>query len=312
MNYLFGIDVGGTNIKIGLFTEKGELLEKNSIKTKKLDDGAYIIGDIASFCLSLLEKKGINKKEVLGFGFGVPGPVSNNRVIQAPNIGWKNLDLAKEFQNAIGFKTIIKLANDATIAALGEYKEMGLKENIVFITLGTGVGGGIVLDSKAIEGAHGAGGEIGHIKVEYNHPIQCSCGLYGCLETVASISGITRIAQELIDEGKFETTLNKNHLNPKTIFDAARSGDQLGNEVLNHVSDYIGRACASIAVTVDPAVFIIGGGISNAGDTLLNAIEKAYQKYSHYGTIKVTFRLAELGNDAGMYGSAELVRGQLE
>lgn len=118
MNYLFGIDVGGTNIKIGLFTEKGELLEKNSIKTKKLDDGAYIIGDIASFCLSLLEKKGINKKEVLGFGFGVPGPVSNNRVIQAPNIGWKNLDFAKEFQNAIGFKTIIKLANDATIAAL--------------------------------------------------------------------------------------------------------------------------------------------------------------------------------------------------
>ncbi|MDD2575155.1 MAG: ROK family protein [Acholeplasmataceae bacterium] len=312
MNYIFGIDVGGTNIKIGLFTENGELIEKNSIKTNKLNDGAYIIGDIASFCLSLLEEKGINKNEVLGFGFGVPGPVSNNIVIQAPNIGWKNLDLSKEFQKEIGFKTIIELANDATIAALGEYKEMGLKENIVFITLGTGVGGGIILDSKALEGAHGAGGEIGHIKVEYNHPIKCSCGLYGCLETVASISGITRIAQELIEEGKFETKLNRNHLNPKTIFDAAKNGDRLGNEVLNNVSDYIGRACASIAVTVDPAVFIIGGGISNAGDTLINAIEKAYQNYSHYGTIKTTFRLAKLGNDAGMYGSAELIRGQLQ
>lgn len=310
MNYIFGIDIGGTSIKIGLFTENGELLEKKSIKTNKLNDGAYIIGDIASFCLSLLERKGINKKEVLGFGFGVPGPVSNKIVIQAPNIGWKNLDFSKEFQKAIGFKTIIELANDATIAALGEYQAMGLKEDIVFITLGTGVGGGIVLESKVLEGAHGAGGEIGHIKVEYNHPIQCSCGLYGCLETVASISGITRIAQELIEENKFETKLNSNHLNPKTIFDAARMGDKLGKEVLNIVSDYIGRACASIAVTVDPAVFIIGGGISNAGDTLINAIEKAYQKHSHYGTMKATFRLAKLGNDAGMYGSAELIRGK--
>lgn len=309
MKYIFGVDIGGTNIKIGLFDDKGILLEKYNIKTNKLDEGAYILSEIASFCLKLLDKKSINLEDVKGFGFGVPGPVSDHVVIQAPNLGWKNLELAKEFVELIGFDSIVELANDATIAALGEYKEMGLKENIVFITLGTGVGGGIVIDSKAVEGSHGAGGEIGHIKVEFNHPEPCTCGLYGCLETVASIRGINKITEDLIDSGKYKTSLDKAHLNPKIIFDAAKNKDSLALETLNKVSDYIGRACAAIAVTVDPSVFIIGGGISNTGELLLNAIEKAYHKYSHYGTVNAKFRLAKLGNDAGMYGSAELVRG---
>lgn len=307
MNYAFGIDVGGTSIKIGFFNEAFDLLDSFSIPTNTEQHGKYVLNDIKEVILAFLKEKNINENDVLGYGFGVPGPVVHNHILKCVNLGWKHLKIDEAFQALMGKNVVVRSGNDATLAALGEYTQMALKKDICFITLGTGVGGGIIINGKGHEGANGAGAELGHMRLNYDNPQPCTCGLSGCFETVASIRGITGIAKEVIRNSTLETTLKISKLNPKVIFDAAREGDAVGLKVLDIVSDYIGQACANIAVVVDPEEFIIGGGISNAGDILIDAVKKAYVRHAFFGVKHTEFSIAKLGNDAGMYGAAQLI-----
>lgn len=311
MKVVFGVDVGGTTIKIGMFDEQKKLLVREIIKTNKKSNGKYILKEIAELIKKIIKDNAILIKNVLGVGFGVPGPVIDNVVVWCPNIGWKDLYLENEFIEYLGFKTLIKVTNDATAAAYGEYAKLKEEKNIAFITLGTGVGGGLIIAGKIVEGAHGAAGEFGHLQVEYENPQKCSCGLYGCLETVASIRGINFVALTILNNNLSPTKLNKDNLNPRNIFDLAKKEDEVALKVVNKVGKYLAKAAAKIALTVDPDVIIIGGGISNAGEILIEVIKKAYTKYSYFGTRKVIFKLAKLKNDAGMYGASELIFGKM-
>lgn len=310
MKVIFGIDVGGTTIKIGMFNDQKDLLSTEIIKTNKKFNGEYILSEIAVEINKMIKDNFILKENVLGIGFGVPGPVINNFVVWCPNIGWKDLHLEKEFIKHLGFKTLIKATNDATVAAYGEYAYLKDKKDVAFITLGTGVGGGLIIAGNVVEGVHGSAGEFGHLQVEYQNPKKCSCGLFGCLETVASIRGIGWVAETILENNVIPTKLKKENLNPRNIFNLAKKGDIVSLKIVDKVGDYLAKAAAKITATVDPDVVIIGGGISHAGEILIEAIKKAYHKYSYFGTRNVSFKLAKLKNDAGMYGASELIFGQ--
>ena len=306
--YVFGIDVGGTSVKIGFLSSEGDLLESWSIPTDLRNHGDNILFDIAESIKKFMTMKSLKDSDIIGYGFGLPGPVLNDVAIKCPNLGWENVNVPEAFRSAYGKAVSVKAGNDATVAAAGEYWQRNIKGDIVFITLGTGVGGGIVANGKVVDGAHGAGGEIGHIRVNFDHPTACSCGLEGCLETECSIRGINRMAKSLIQSKKYKTTLTDDEsLSPKHIFQAAKDGDAVGLKVADQVGYYLGLACAGIAVTTDPKVILIGGGISNAGDILLENIKKHYFKFAHFAVRNMQFELANLGNDAGMYGAAYLV-----
>ena len=308
--YVFGIDVGGTTIKCGLFSSKGEMLESWEIVTNKADNGDHIISDIAATIQSKCEEKGINMDEVEGVGVGVPGPVDNNGLVKvAVNLGWSNRDVKTELEALIHVP--VAVGNDANVAALGELwlgAAAGSKDAIMF-TLGTGVGGGVIVDSKVVAGVHGAGGEIGHISVVLEDGNQCNCGKKGCLETVASATGIVRETEKYLaacDEASSLRELAK--IEAKDVFDAAKAGDAVGVKMVNQLGRYIGLAAANLAVTTDPQKIIIGGGVSKAGDILIDTIEKHYKEFA-FATVRDTqFVLAELGNDAGIVGSAYLAK----
>ena len=308
--YVFGIDVGGTTIKCGLFSSKGEMLDSWEIVTNKTDNGDHIISDIAATIQSKCEEKGINMDEVEGVGVGVPGPVDNNGLVKvAVNLGWSNRDVKSELQALVNLP--VAVGNDANVAALGELwlgAAAGAKDAIMF-TLGTGVGGGVIVDSKVVAGVHGAGGEIGHISVVLEDGNQCNCGKKGCLETVASATGIVRETEKYLaacDEASSLRELAK--IEAKDVFDAAKAGDADGVKMVNQLGRYIGLAAANLAVTTDPQKIIIGGGVSKAGDILIDTIEKHYKEFA-FATVRDTqFVLAELGNDAGIVGSAYLAK----
>ncbi|NMA05513.1 MAG: ROK family protein [Acholeplasmataceae bacterium] len=306
MRYVFGIDVGGTTTKIGLFQDD-KLIKKYQIRSNTEEKGKYVLGDITNKIKEVLKEEKISLKDIEGFGFGVPGPVVKNKVIRCANLGWENIQLDKEFKRLIGEDVYVKVGNDATIAAVGEYNKMGLDKSIVFITLGTGVGGGVISNGIWFEGATGANGEIGHINIDKNGPL-CSCGKRGCLETYAGIRGWNRFAKELIEEGKLTTKLDINNLDPRFIHTLAKKGDEVGIEVVKRVADVLGYACANIAAIVNPDVFIIGGGISNAGWILIDNLQESFNKYAFYGVKGTTFELAKLGNDAGMYGCYYMIK----
>lgn|SRR5690554_6134585 len=307
MKFVFGVDVGGTTIKIGLFNMDKKLILTDVIKTNKKAKGAFILKEIAQKIKQIMKEKLLIEENILGVGFGVPGPVVNNFVIWCPNIGWKDLYLEKEFIKELGFKTTIIATNDATAAAFGEFVYLKEEKNMAFLTLGTGVGGGLVIDGKIVEGSNGSAGEFGHLQVEYINPIKCSCGLYGCLETVASIRGINGLAENILKNNTLLTRLTLNNLNPREIFYYAKNDDIVALKIVETLGDYIAKAAAKIALSVDPEVIVVGGGISNAGSILTSVIKKSYKKYSYFGTRKLKFRLAKLKNDAGMYGASELI-----
>lgn len=306
--YVFGIDVGGTSVKIGLLNDQGDLLESWAIPTDISNNGENILYDIADSVKAYMKTKNITDHDILGFGFGLPGPVFEDVAIRCPNLGWVDVNVREAFCAAYGKSVTVKAGNDATVAAAGEYWQRNIKGDVVFITLGTGVGGGIIANGKVIDGAHGGGGEIGHIRVNFEHPQDCTCGLQGCLETECSIRGITKMARTLLEKGDLPSVLrNDQTLNPRVIFNEAKKGDAVGLAVADKVGYYLGIACASIAVTTDPKTFIIGGGISNAGSILIDNIKKHYINFAHFAVKDMPFELANLGNDAGMYGAAYLV-----
>ena len=306
--YCFGIDVGGTTVKCGLFSIHGELLEKWEIPTRTEDNGKNILPDVAVTVLKKIAEKHIDREEVAGIGIGVPGPVhETGDVPMAVNLHWGYTDIVGDMERMTGLS--VKAGNDANVAALGEFWKGGGvgHQNVILVTLGTGVGGGIVINGKILAGSHGAAGEIGHAHVEDAITDPCNCGNCGCLEQVASATGIVRLAKEELEKSSDDSLLRGAHISAKTVFDAVKAGDPLAVRIADRFGKYLGKALAVFACVCDPEVFVIGGGVSWAGPVLLDYIGKYYRQYAFSACKDTRFALAMLGNDAGIYGAAKMV-----
>lgn len=307
--YGFGIDIGGTTIKMGLFKVDGTLLEKWEVDTRKEENGKYILDDIAKEIKDKLKEKGIHKNDVVGVGIGVPGPVSSDgTVLKCVNLGWGIFNVEETLSEMIDLP--VKAGNDANVAALGEMWQGGGKgyKNVVMVTLGTGVGGGIIINGNIISGTNGAGGEIGHIKVVQNETETCGCGKTGCLEQYASATGIVKEAQKILKSKERPSALrHSSEITAKLIFDTAKEGDDLANILVEDLGAKLGGALATVSCICDPEVFVIGGGVSKAGMILVNAVRKHFIKKAFHACEGTRFELAKLGNDAGIYGGVRLV-----
>lgn len=308
----FGIDIGGTSVKLGLFNEKGNLLDKWDIPTRTDNGGELILADVASSVQNKIEEAKLVKEQIIGIGIGVPGPVmEDGTVLRCVNLGWGVFNVADEMKRLTGFNT--KAGNDANVAALGEMWQGGGKgyKNLIMVTLGTGVGGGVILDGEILTGSKGAAGEIGHITVNYDEKDSCNCGKHGCLEQFASATGIVKEARRLLNKSEEPSKLRElQHLSSKTIFDCAKEGDILANRLVEQLGWYLGIALSHVASVVDPQAFVIGGGVSKAGSMLTDLIKKYYENNVMIALKDKEFKLAELGNDAGIYGSAKLIIGK--
>lgn len=307
--YAVGIDLGGTTVKLGIFTVEGQLLDKWEIVTRKEENGKHILPDIAEAVLGKLEEKGIAKDEVAGAGIGIPGPVrADGTVNGCVNLGWGVVPVKAEMEALLGVP--VEAGNDANVAALGESWQGGGKGygNAVMVTLGTGVGGGVVIDGGVISGFHGYGGEIGHMMMNPDETEYCNCGKRGCLEQYASATGVVRVAKKYLAQKITQSPLRDcENLTAKDVFDAAKENDTLALEIVEEVCSTLALALSYISCTVDPEVFIIGGGVSKAGSILTDTIAKYFVNDVFGDQKKTVFALASLGNDAGIYGSAKLV-----
>ena len=309
MRYCFGVDVGGTTVKLGFFDEEGNLLEKWEIPTRTEDHGKNILPDVAASILDKMKEREVSREEIAGVGIGAPGPIdAKGTVYVAVNLGWGTFSLKNELQSLLNLP--VEAGNDANVAALGEMWKGGGQgySNVVAVTLGTGVGGGIIVDGKILSGATGAGGEIGHIHVMDDETEACNCGNCGCLEQYASATGIVRLAKRrLAEDDKPSVLRESSNISAKTVFDAVKEGDELAIEVAERFGEILGKTLAGIAAVVNPEIFVIGGGVSKAGPVLLDYIQKNYTLYAFSGSRGALFALATLGNDAGIYGAAKLV-----
>lgn len=307
MKYCFGVDIGGTTIKMGLFTAEGELLDKWEITTRRENGGEKVPQDIADAIAKKCVDKNIEKSDITGVGIGVPGPVRNDgTVMKCANLGWGIFNVNEKMSKLTGLKC--QALNDANAAALGELWRGSGKgfKNLVFITLGTGVGGGIVIDGKIIAGIHGGGGEIGHIVVNPKEDAVCGCGGHGHLEQYASATGIVRLAKKGLQDKSVNTVLREKEaeLTCKDIFDAAKSGDAFANGLVDEMCSYLALALSGVAATCDPEAYVIGGGVSKAGEIITDTVKKHFYSNNMNVLTQSEFRLASLGNDAGIYGAA--------
>ena len=308
MKYIFGVDLGGTTVKMGLFNESGEVLDKWEIKTVKDNNGAQILPDIAASIKAKVSEKNINKDDVIGVGIGAPGPIdSEGNIFGAPNLGWGTFNVSETLSNLTGFK--VKTGNDANVAALGEMWMGGGKgyKSIVMVTLGTGVGGGVIIDEKIVAGAKGAGGEIGHILVNPHETETCGCGKKGCLEQYGSATGVVRLANRRLAKDDKASSLRGKDITCKDVWDAVKAGDEVALEIAEEFGLILGNGLGVIACVVNPEAFVIGGGVSKAGEILLDYIVKNFKETTFRGCKETDFKLATLGNDAGIYGAAKLV-----
>ncbi len=308
--YCFGVDVGGTTIKMGLFDVEGNVLDKWEIITRTENGGVNVLPDIAKAVEDKMAEKSIAKDEVAGVGVGVPGPVDSKGIVhRCVNLGWDEFNVNDKLGELVGMP--VMAGNDANVAALGEmWKGGGQGHNdLVVVTLGTGVGGGIIINGKMLTGANGSGGEIGHIHVQDGEPDTCGCGNNGCLEQYASATGVVRLAKRTLAKAQQETVLNAETVTAKDVWDAVKAGDAVAIEVAEQFGKYLGEGLAAIAGVVNPEVFVIGGGVSKAGEILLSYVEKNYKPVVFHGSRDVKFALATLGNDAGIFGAAKLVLG---
>lgn len=308
--YCFGVDVGGTTIKMGLFDVDGNVLDKWEIVTRTENGGVNVLPDIAKAVEDKMAEKSIVKEEVAGVGVGVPGPVDSKGIVhRCVNLGWDEFNVNDKLGELVGMP--VMAGNDANVAALGEMWKGGGQghSDLVVVTLGTGVGGGIIINGKMLTGANGAGGEIGHIHVQDGEPEECGCGNKGCLEQYASATGIVRIAKRVLANTQHETVLNADSVTAKDVWDAVKAGDAVAIQVAEQFGKYLGEGLAAIAGVVNPEAFVIGGGVSKAGDILLSYVEKNYKPVVFHGSRDVKFTLATLGNDAGIFGAAKLVLG---
>lgn len=306
-----GIDIGGTTVKIGIFTADGTVLKKWEVPTRTEEDGKYILADIAASIKEKAAKWNMPLDEFVGVGMGLPGPVEENGHIPfCVNLGWKAGNPQEELSALLGMP--VKSGNDANVAALGEMWQGGGRgyKNMVMVTLGTGVGGGVILNEKIWTGMKGVAGEIGHMHIMEDETEICNCGGCGCLEQAASATGIAHVACRLLAANERPSSLREvRELTAKDVFDEAKKGDVLALEVVHTACRYLGWALASITMVIDPEAYIIGGGVSKAGKFLTDLVQEYHDKMSPMSTRKAKVVLAELGNDAGIYGAARLILG---
>ncbi|KIL44398.1 ROK family glucokinase [Jeotgalibacillus soli] len=316
-NLVFGVDIGGTTIKMALITEKAVIVDKWEIPTNTTNKGTNIIPDIAASIKGSMVQRELSNEHVLGIGVGAPGPVNMQTGIlyTAVNLGWDQpVALRDELQQLTGLSVVID--NDANVAALGEmWKGAGDgARDVVFVTLGTGVGGGVIVNGDIVHGSKGAAGEIGHITVVQETGYLCNCGKTGCLETVASATGVVRLATDALASNNTESALRNilldaGHITAKDIFDLARTDDPIAYETVQKLSTYLGLSLANLGSALNPDKIVLGGGVSKAGETLLNPLREKFKQYAFSTVAESTaIEIATLGNDAGVYGAAWLVK----
>ena len=310
--YAFGVDLGGTTVKLGVFETNCNLMEKWEIPTRTGNHGENLLPDIAEAMLRKLSEKGIDKDQVEGVGMGVPGAVVNDRFVK-PCVNleqWGGFDVAEALEALCGFPA--KIVNDANAAALGEMGAGGGKgrKNVVFVTLGTGVGGGVIVDGKLLAGVHGAGGEIGHIKVKDTHDTPCGCGKRGCLEQYSSATGIVNETKKFLASSDAPSKLRElETITAKDIFDLAKAGDAVALAQVEEMTRLLGKALAAVSCVCDPQVIVLGGGVSRAGSIITDNVAKWFREYAFPASECTEFALAELGNDAGIYGGVQMILG---
>ncbi len=306
--YAVGVDIGGTTVKLGLFDREGRVLEKWEIPTDKREQGCHILPDIAASIRDKMTSMNIDSSDIQGVGVGAPGPVDDEGTIyKAVNLGWDVINISQVLGSYLDLP--VKAANDANVAAFGEMWQGGGKghDNIVAVTLGTGVGGGIIVNGSILTGATGAGGEIGHIHIEDEETESCGCENHGCLEQYASATGVVRLARRRLAQDQEPSVLRGGELSAKAVWDAVKAGDRVAVQIAERFGEYLGKGLAAVAAVVNPEVFVIGGGVSKAGTVLFDYIRPAYEKYVFHGCRNAEFALATLGNDAGIFGAAGLI-----
>ena len=309
MKYGFGIDLGGTTVKLAYFDENGTMLHKWEIPTTTAEGGSQILPDIAKAVEGYLDENNIPRESIIGLGIGVPGPVDvNGTVNKCVNLGWGRFNISKELERLTGFP--VQAGNDANVAAMGEFWKGGGQgcRNMVLATLGTGVGGGIVVEGKLLCGSQGAGGEIGHMTINRDETVPCNCGKYGCVEQYCSATGIVRTAKEHLASNPADSQLRAlEEITCKDIFDAGKAGDTLANEILQMYYARLGEFLGNLCCLLNPEVVVLGGGVTKAGQVLLDGVEPYFRKNTFHACDNAKIVLASLGNDAGAYGAFKLV-----
>ena len=293
----FGVDIGGTTVKLGLVSREGELLDKREFPSFR--DLHATFDDIADHMRQVMTA--FPDCQCVGAGVGVPGPiVEQSTVIHCANLGWENVNVAQELSSRANVP--VRVANDANLAALGEQWQGAGKgcRNLVMLTVGTGIGGGIICDGKIIAGSTGAGGEVGHMPVPFHTDWQCGCGRKGCLEVTASATGIIRAAKQ------FSPFKEMDKVTAKDVYDAAAAGDKNAVAVVAEAAAALGYASAAISCVVNPEMILLGGGVSAAGSALLDPVKAAFKAFAFSSCAETRFALAQLGNNAGIYGGAAL------
>ena len=308
MRYGFGVDLGGTTVKLAYFNSDGYLLDKWEIPTRTMNNGEYILADIAASIRSYLDERLIPDTRVLGIGIGVPGPVDTEGTVHGcDNLGWGTFNVQKALSQLTGFPVMV--GNDANVAALGECWKGGGQgySDLVMVTMGTGVGGGIVLGDKPLYGTHGAAGELGHMVINREETEKCGCGKCGCVEQYCSATGVVRLAKRYLSENNMPSLLRScSPLTCKDVFDAGNRGDQAAKDILQKFYSLLGEFLANVCVVLDPQVIVLGGGVSKAGDVLLQGVAPHFRRFAFRGVADTPITLAKLGNDAGAYGAFRL------
>lgn len=309
--YAFGVDIGGTTVKLGLFSTDGSLLEKWEIPTRTENGGAQVLPDIARSITAKLTERDLSAGQVEGIGIGVPGPVDAGYTVnKCVNLGWGVFNVKARMNELLPSIPNVAAGNDANVAALGELWRGGGKgrQSAVMLTLGTGVGCGVVLGGKIVAGAHGGAGEVGHMTVNVHETIRCSCGKYGCLEQYASANGLVRMAKVMLAEcGQPSRLRDVEEFTAKDICDLAREGERMALDIVDRCCDYLGRAMSYVSCAIDPDIYIIGGGMSRAKEVITIPTRRYYKKYAFHVSADTGVVTAELGNDAGIYGCVRML-----
>ena len=310
-NYAFGADIGGTTVKIGMFDKEGNKQDAWEIPTRTENNGSNILPDIAASIKEKMKDNDLDNDDVIGIGITAPGPVQEDgTILVAVNLGWGTFNIPNTMENLMGGGIKVKAGNDANLAALGEQWKGGGRgcKDMVMVTLGTGVGGGVIIGGKVIAGVTGSAGEIGHMHIEDDETDVCNCGNCGCFEQYASATGVVRIAKRILAKTKKDSSLRKlETLTSKDIFDEAKNGDEGAIEITEKYGYYLGKGLALIATVINPEMIVLGGGVSKAGEGIIRLLKPSFEKYVFKGARETKFALATLGNDAGMYGAAKLV-----
>ena len=312
-NYAFGVDIGGTMIRLGLFEEDGSLVDKWEIPTELSYEGSRILPDIAGSIREEMKERAIRQEEVVGVGVGAPGPIdADGTVFCAVNLGWDVFNIPEVLGSYLNLP--VKAANDANVAAFGEMWRGGGRgySDVVAVTLSTGVGGGILTGGRILTGAAGAGGEFGHMRIRDGETESCGCGRTGCLEQYTSVGGILRLARKRLQKDAVPSLLRHKDFQAIDVFKAAEAQDAVAIEVARQFGEYLGKGLAAVASVVNPELIIIGGEVSRAGEVLLEYICPAFEKYVFSACRNVHFVMATLGSDAGIYGAAGLFLNQEE